>query len=379
MKPIYEMHEFPEHLAMKGHEVGFWHFPEGYGPSMVKSLGWKRQIAGRVVSGSKLTLFTPPIVGSPFGRLLTSLAAHHYAKRVIRDFEPQLVVSFSVPTQGWQVIRVARRLGLPVLFRALDVSHKIRPGIFRRLIRLSEFFVYRTANWVSANNPAMLEYCRSMGAHPGTSSVEWPLIDLSRFGEAEVIPGIKGRLGIPKDRKVVLYMGSFFYFSGLPEVIREFSKSSSLEHLVLIGSGDQDLELRELVRKLGVEDKVTFTGLINFVDLPKYLKLADVAINPMHPSLVSNAAIPNKILQYLASGLKVVSTRLTGLELSFGHSNSLHLVNTPEDVVSEALKLCREGSEESDGRNEAIDLRRFSLESALAAFDKRCCEVASHV
>ena len=374
-KPIYELHEFPEHLALNGHEIGFWHFPEGYNSGEVRSLGWKSQIQGRVVSGAALTLFTPPIVGSLLGRLFSALTANYFARKAIEEFQPDLVVSFSVPTQGWQLIRAAKKLNVPVMFRALDVSHKIRKGIFSRLIYRAESFVYRNVDWVSANNPAMLEYCQSMGAHPSKSSVDWPPIDLRRFTHAKPALSLKNQLGIPENRKIVLYMGSFFYFSGLPEVIREFAKSAFDEHLVLIGGGEQDEELREMVENLGVKDKVTFTGFIDFEDLPSYLKMADVAMNPMQLSLVADAAIPNKVIQYLASGLKVVSTRLRGLELTFGESSYLQMVDSPQDVTGRALEICRESSQSGD-MAESVDLERFTLSVAITAFDQRCSEVA---
>jgi glycosyltransferase involved in cell wall biosynthesis len=376
-KPIYEMHEFPEHLALNGHEIGFWHFPEGYSSREVRSLGWKRQVPGRVVAGTNLTLFTPPIAGNLLGRLVSALLANYFARKTIEEFQPDLIVSFSVPTQGWQIISAAKKLSVPVMFRALDVSHKIRRGIFSKLIFWAESFVYRNVDWLSANNPAMLEYCQSMGAHSSKSSVDWPPIDLRRFGQANSGLDLKRQLGIPENRKIVLYMGSFFYFSGLPEVIRDFAMSSISEHLVLIGGGEQDAELRELVEKLGVKNKVTFTGFIGFEDLPDYLMLADVAINPMQPSLVADAAIPNKVIQYLASGLKVVSTRLRGLELTFGESNYLHLVDLPQDVTGRALEICRESSKSGDVADK-VDLERFSLPAAIAAFDQRCRQVTSN-
>ena len=374
-KPIYEMHEFPEHMALNGHEIGFWHFPEVYRAREVRSLGWRRQVPGRVVAGTNLTLFTPPIAGSLLGRLVSVITANYFAKKVIEEFQPDLIVSFSVPTQGWQIIRAAKGLDVPVMFRALDVSHKIRRGIFSKLIYRAESFVYMNADWVSANNPAMLEYCQSMGADSSKSSVDWPPIDLRRFTQSRPGLDIKKRLGIPEHRKIVLYMGSFFYFSGLPEVIRDFAKSGISEHLVLIGGGEQDAELRDLVQNLGVDDRVTFTGFVDFDDLPGYLKLADVAINPMQPSLVADAAIPNKVIQYLASGLKVVSTRLRGLEITFGQSSYLHLVDSPQDVTGRALEICRESSKSGDVADH-VDLERFTLQVAIAAFDRRCRQVA---
>jgi glycosyltransferase involved in cell wall biosynthesis len=263
------------------------------------------------------------------------------------------------------------------MFRALDVSHKIRRGVFSKFIYRAESFVYRNVDWVSANNPAMLEYCQSMGANPGRASVDWPPIDLRRFTQAKFDPGLKSQLGIPDNRKIVLYMGSFFYFSGLPEVLKDFARSAINEHLVLIGGGEQDSELRELVENLSLKDKVTFTGFVGFEDLPRYLKMADVAINPLQPSLVANAAIPNKVIQYLASGLKVVSSRLRGLELTFGQSEELQFVNAPQDVASRALEICRESSRSGDV-TQNVDLERFSLSVAIAAFDQRCREVASN-
>jgi glycosyltransferase involved in cell wall biosynthesis len=373
-KPIYEMHEFPEHLAAQGHDVGFWHFPEGFSRAEVRSLGWRKSLPGRVVPGTMLTLFTPSVSGSLWGRLLTSLIASHFAKRALTEFQPDLVVSFSVPTQGWQVTKVANKMSIPLLFRALDVSHKIRRGIFSKLIFRAESLVYKNADWVSANNPAMLDYCQSMGAEPLRSSVEWPPIDLDRFRDAILDPHLKSRLAVPEDQKIVLYMGSFFYFSGLPEVLQEFSRLSANEHLVLIGGGEQDSELRELVETLGISGRVTFTGFIRFEELPNYLKLADVAINPMHPSLVANAAIPNKVIQYLASGLRVVSTRLKGLELTFGESDRLSLVDSPVEVVHRALEICRQ-TPEDNRRSHEVDLARFELEASIEGFRDRCLEV----
>jgi len=256
------------------------------------------------------------------------------------------------------------------------VSHKIRTGIFSKLILLAETSVYRRTQWLSANNPAMLDYCGSLGASREHASIEWPPLDLQRFEASGLPEGLKSSLGISEESKVILYMGSFFYFSGLPEVIREFAKTEGKEHLVLIGGGEQDQELRSLVTELGISHRVTFTGFVSFDELPGYLKLADVAINPMHRSLVSNAAIPNKVIQYLAAGLTVVSTKLDGLDKTFGASNKLHLVHSAEEVVQSAIKVCRDPARTISDAH--LDLERFSLESSVGAFEFRCREVAQN-
>ena len=342
-KPIFEMHEFPEHLAALGHEVGFVHFPEGLSRAELAHTQFKQAISGRVLADVSLTLFTPKTLsGGLAGRLLTVLTFRKQFRNILQDFKPDVIISFAVPTSGWQSLSVSKKLGIPFVFRALDVSHKIRKSIFSPLIALAERFIYRNADWVSANNPAMLDYVLENGGSEDRAGVNFPPLDLVHFTtDREGVAFLRLQLGIPIKAKVILYMGSFFYFSGLPEVIRSFAKEAAHDdYLVLIGAGEQAQELEGIVNGLGIQDNVVFTGLISFSDLPRYLAIADVATNPLKPSLVSETALPNKVLQYMASGLPVVSTRLRGLELTFGSDLSgLIFEKDSSDVASSALRL----------------------------------------
>ena len=374
-KPIFEMHEFPEHLAALGHEVGFVHFPEGLTRAELADTPFKQAIAGRVLDDVSLTLFTPKTLsGGLAGRLLTVLTSGKQFRNVLQDFRPDVVVSFVVPTSGWQALSVSKKSGTPFAFRALDVSHKIRKSIFSPIIALAERFIYRNADWVSANNPAMLEYVLEKGGEEQKVGVHFPPLDLGHFTtDREGAAFLRLQLGIPTEAKVILYMGSFFYFSGLPEVIRTFAKEANHDdYLVIIGAGEQSKELEGIAKDLGIQDKVLFTGLVSFADLPRYLAIADVAINPLKPSLVSNTALPNKVLQYMAAGLPVVSTRLRGLELTFGSDlPGLIFEEASSDVASIALRLAHgESNLEQLGLNNAAKVAElFGPGLAVESFE----------
>ena len=380
LKPIFEMHEFPEYLAEREHQVGFVQFPEGESKEALKRLPWKQEIEGRAVKNVNLTLYTPKTKSSGLvGRLMATAKFGREFKRILEDFNPDVVVSLAVPTSGWQALRVSRRANIPYLFRALDVSHKIRKSIFSGFILQAEKYIYRGADWVSANNPAMLDYCISLGAEATRSSVELPPLDLSHFAPQ---PGwraqIRGKLGIPADAKVVLYMGSFFYFSGLPDLIESFAKTRSENQvLVLIGGGEQEDELIALTQRLNLDSSVLFTGFVSFDELPKYLAIADVAVNPMMPSLVSNAAFPNKIIQYLAASLPVVSTRLKGVEATFPVSTALTLVASPNQVFSAANELLtlNERSEIAEKARMLVS-SKFEANSAVDQFERLLISVS---
>lgn len=377
-KPIFEMHEFPEHLAKMGHTVGFVDFLELRTSRSEQDFG--RQITGRVIDTVELQLFSQrPSAPGILGRLVAVFTFPLFFRKVLKQFAPELVVSFAVPTSGWQAAIICKTLRIPFVFRALDVSHKIRATRLAPLIRVAERVVYSTATHVSCNNPAMLSYCRSLGANISRSSVNLPPLDLTHFLKgAESRRQTRIELGIGLDERVILYMGSFFYFSGLDEVIKDVGSSAVKPRLVLIGGGEKDPELRALVESLRLSETVIFTGLVDFELLPQYLSIADVAINPMLPSLVADAALPNKVLQYMASGLPIVTTKLSGLHSLFPDQPGIRYVRSSSDILGEAIDLLERGALDLLGKaNRGAVSSMFDTKDSVAAFENMLKAVRS--
>jgi hypothetical protein len=104
--------------------------------------------------------------------------------------------------------------------------------------------------------------------------------------------------------------------------------------------------------------------------LPKYLRLADVAINTLERNLVADVALPNKVLQYVASGLRVVSTELSGLRSIFVNSNAVAWEESPERVVKKALQILNDKPTSQPPRL-AFDeiLSAFRPSTAVSSFE----------
>jgi glycosyltransferase involved in cell wall biosynthesis len=368
-KPIFEMHEFPEHLARLGHEIGFVQFPESLSQTQIKELGKRRKISGRVIDDAEIELFTPwTINGSFVGRLFTALFFYWQFKKILGEFQADVVVSFSVPTSGWQALIACRQAKVPYVFRALDVSHKIRRGVFSNLVKLAEKFTYQNADALSANNPAMLEYCAAMsGRRKALAAVHSPPLDLEAFSCGDRSTG-RRVLGINSEEEVILYMGSFFYFSGLPDVLRVLSESSVAVKLVLVGGGEQEAELQAVTRELGLVARVIFTGMIPYPELPDLLAAADVAINPMEKTLVSDSALPNKVLQYMACGVPVASTSLKGLVSTFGEDSGITWGSSPREVMTLAINLLESQELKALSKLESSAIENFKAQSNPKVF-----------
>ena len=377
-KPIFEFHEFPEGLAARGHEVSVFHFPEGRNSL---SASWSRGsrtklIRGRALPGVEIRLITPWVLGGGLaGRLLAVIASPFQLLSAIREVRPDVIVLLAVPTFGWQTVLISKFLNVPVLFRALDVSHKIRKSIFQPLIKLAEKVVYRSVDEISANNPAMLEYCQSLAGLRLKGDVHLPPIDLSFFRSGNRRSG-REILGLGETDKVIVYLGSFFYFSGLADVISAFGRKSGEEKLLLIGGGEMDSELRDLTRELNLEERVIFTGFQPFSALPDLLMAADIAINPMSPESVSHMALPNKVLQYLACGLPTVSTKLDGLYSIFGDDVGIFWAIDSAETLEIALELAASGTPKLE-IGSAKHLDAFEPSRALTNLESTLVRLAS--
>lgn len=343
-KVIYEIHEFPELLAQRGHEVSFFQFQEGARRAK-KNLFTRRVVKGRVAIESEIKLYGPHQFGLPgLDRLWATLSCVPALVSLMKKNKFDVVLNYAVPTYGLQALAISRIFRVPFVHRALDASHEIRKSIYRLPILLAEKLIYRFAPVLSTNNSSMSNYCTAISGRRLEPIVNYPPLDLAHFSKAQEDAVLPKKLGITRDDKVITYMGSFFYFSGLPQAINRFAQSArdlAGVKLLLIGGGEQESELRMLVDDLGISNRVIFTGIVPYDDLPKYLGLAAVAVNTLQISQVSSVAFPHKVLQYLASNLPVVSTRLDGLVSALDGLVGLTWADSPEEVVDLALGLLK--------------------------------------
>ena len=371
------MHEFPELLAARGHEVTFYHFPEG--EHTVSPNSWAirtavTHIPGRAHPDQRIRLITPPHVGGrPTERVLAPVLNAPSLWHLITSGKFDAIVSYSVPTTGWQAVYFAKRANVPFLFRAIDISHSLRKTRFGPLIKRAERYVYEQADLVSANNPALLAYCSQNGARDDRLVINLPPLDTEHFSPGPKNPELLRQLGIADSDKVILFMGTLFRFAGLADVMKTLRPNLKARRdlrLVILGDGEDREHLYALRASLDLQDEVVFTGRIEYEDLPEYLRLADVAINPFEHSLTTDCALPHKVLQYLAVGLPTISTDLAGLVGVLGPDSGSHFEISPSIVAQRALEVLDQDDLRKLGeRARAYALARFSADAATDSME----------
>ena len=148
----------------------------------------------------------------------------------------------------------------------------------------------------------MVAYCVRSPAAPDRRGSIAP-VDLEHFEWSPAsVPAEE--LGLNAEDRVVLYMGSFFAFSGLDIALEGFPSSSSAPDLRLCssaaGTSMTSCVCRHASRTRGSGRLHRRHPLRGASRLPP---VADVAINPFVPQLLTDVALPHKILQYMAAGV----------------------------------------------------------------------------
>lgn len=334
-KVIFEMHEFPEMLAERGHDVSFVDFPE-HERLWPPRLRMKREkIKGRVISNSEIKLIRlARVFPFPIDRLYNACVSWFQIRAEIRKSRPDLIFLYGVPTNGWQTVLLARRDGIPVIYRAIDVSHQIRNTLFSRLIKVAEKFVVRNVDLVLTNNLAMSEHVTSLGAPVENVRVLFP--GVAGIGTEREVEEFEKR------SDVILFMGTLFEFSGLTDLlgwINEWQGLAGECELWILGDGPHKKSIVEKANELGCLGQIKFFGFVPFHELDEMMRTATVAVLPFNEIPVAHIALPGKVPQYIRAGLPVVSTRLRGLSSLLSEGEGVLYATPGKEFVAKINQL----------------------------------------
>lgn len=153
---------------------------------------------------------------------------------------------------------------------------------------------------------------------------------------------IRARLGVD-NATLAVYVGHIprgndldIAIEALPRIVAEVGDV----RLLIIGEGDGRPALEEQVHRLGLDERVIFTGWVDQTEVPAYLAAADVAIYPYRDTLINRAKCAGKVIEYMAMGKAVVTGRV-GMNLEYIVHGESGLLTKPGDVGDFAAAMVR--------------------------------------
>jgi glycosyltransferase involved in cell wall biosynthesis len=155
--------------------------------------------------------------------------------------------------------------------------------------------------------------------------------------DEEILSACKQKYDLPD--RFVLFVGKIYPGKNFANIVRAFRKIADATEtdIRLVSVGDMRWRFKselQLVKDLGLADRVHFTGWVDQEDLPAFYSLADCYL---FPSFYEGFGIP--ILEAMACSCPVV-TATTGSCPEIGASAALYAdPNNPEEIAGKVLEV----------------------------------------
>lgn len=277
--------------------------------------------------------------------LVYNLWSYLTLRRAVRGFRPDLIYdrySLFHVAPVW----LSRRSGIPLVSEVNDatVIRRTRPLALKRLARRLEGRILAGSTLVVAVSERFQELILASHDLPEESIVITPnAVDPARF---ERRGGAERRAGLGLENRVVLgVVGGFVPWHGLDHLVLSVEgllKERDDLHVLLIGDGPVRGEVEALVRRLGLERRVEFTGFVPAAEVSGYIECMDVCLMPDS----NEHGSPIKIFEYMALGKAVAAPRYGPIEevIEHGHTGVLF---SPRDraALHDAVRFLVENPE----------------------------------
>lgn len=162
-------------------------------------------------------------------------------------------------------------------------------------------------------------------------------LNMPPLGEMAGPTSVRDAAGLGDDVPVVVYSGTMSWARGIEAMIEGIKYMPEDAHLVVVSvplPHPMIPKLELLAQEHGVADRLHFVGPVSQNELLHYLSGADVAIHPLPGGSPNHdAAMPNKLFEYLHAGLPLVVSDAK-LMAKFVSQEGVGRVFTSEDAKS---------------------------------------------
>jgi len=211
---------------------------------------------------------------------------------------------------GVAAARLARRLHRPYVITLRGLLHRYTRNA---ATRSSVLRALHGAAAVIAVSESLQRQAAALGIPQEKIHVIPNGVDADVFGPADRRAARKA-LGRHDDERILITVGHLCRRKGMHRVLRvlpELLERYSALHYVIVGAdgaeGQFGSKLERQIRRLGLQDKVTFTGALQRSDVAGWLHAADLFVLP-----TGNEGYCNALCEALATGLPVVCTDVGG-------------------------------------------------------------------
>ncbi|MCK0509223.1 TIGR04063 family PEP-CTERM/XrtA system glycosyltransferase [Aromatoleum anaerobium] len=261
----------------------------------------------------------PPVIGEV--ALMRALEAR--ISEIAARLRPALIHAHSPVLNALPALRAGRRLGIPVVYEirafwedaAVDHGTTNEGSLRYRLTRALETYALRRVDHAFTICAGLRADILARGIRADRVTVIPNAVDIESFqlsGAPDA--ALRARLGLDATT-VIGFVGSFYAYEGLDlllDAVPGILVRQPDLRVLLVGGGPQEANLKAQAARLGIGDRVIFTGRVPHDEVSRYYDLIDLLAYPRHSMRLTELVTPLKPLEAMAQGRVFVASDVGG-------------------------------------------------------------------
>ena len=253
-------------------------------------------------------------------------AGFHY-RRLLRENDYDFSHAFSGFPTGWLCYRSANKLPYIISLRGSDVpGEHARLKLDYKILAPAFRAIWKKASALVANSEGLKN--RALKFMPSAAIDVIPNgVDIERFSPSETTPESQtlrlltvGRLSVTKRVEILI------------EAVDILNNQGCQICFKIVGGGQTQQKLKQMVNEKKLDNIIEITGRFDSEDMPKIYRQNDIFISASKLEGMSNA-----MLEAMASGLPIITTRCEGVEELIAE-NGLVIENANAEEIAKAIK-----------------------------------------
>lgn len=270
-----------------------------------------------------------------------------------REWKPDVLHAHSPVLDGLAALRVGKTLGIPVIYeiRAFWEDASVGNGTGREgslrywLTKQLETHAVKAADAVAVICEGLRGDLIARGIDPAKITVSPNGVDLELFGDPPPRDdALADTLGIAADDAVIGYIGSFYDYEGIDDLIAAMPALVAAQpaaRLLLVGGGPRETALKAQAAASPAAAQVHFVGRVPHDQVEHYYSLIDILAYPRKKMRLTDLVTPLKPLEAMAQGKLVAASDVGGHRelIEDGQTGTLFAPDDPAAIADALAQL----------------------------------------
>jgi len=290
-------------------------------------------------------------------------------EEIARSLNLDIVHSHQPYSLGWEAAKFAKKLNIPIVL----TYHIDYENYYHYIFFVPKIISQKIINWVVNG------YCKKCDATIAPSSaIKNLLFNAGIKQSVYIIPSgieteqfaknvgkrteIRDKYGVKENEILLITASRIVPEKNIEFLIRAFviiNKSKKNAKMMIVGDGNTKAKLEKMVKELGLQENVIFTGLLVKEGMIAHYQASDIFV---FSSLTETQGLV--AVEAMATGLPVVAIKASGIEDTVKNGKDGFLTdNVEENFAKNVIRLIEDGNLRKKMSEDAkINAQEFRIE-----------------